>query len=306
MLRCPPQVLDALNSKYHLTTQAFFTTLACVVGSLQVVLVSLWIVHTRRQAALDAALDKQEEEEEARGMKDVLTEGPHHGPSHHDITELRTADSRLRLLGDAGTGQAPALEDHAQPVWSLLRDPSYMSAKSYITSASNNTSRSARRSHVLSRAVSRATITCVEEVLALPPEDREALAWEQSHSSLPLSLGPHDPLSRSFTQALGSGINSSYGALDSGGGAVHHKLAQTLLEEGEATRLLTPSGDVSLATAMEDERRLTELPFLQQVATKEWGFLIVIAMITIYRTQWYVTGTQPYLESIGEWNPSRT
>lgn len=45
--------------------------------------------------------------------------------------------------------------------------------------------------------------------------------------------------------------------------------------------------------------KLIDMSFVEQLKSKEWRFVISMSLITIYRTQWYMSATQPYLNSIG-------
>ena len=45
--------------------------------------------------------------------------------------------------------------------------------------------------------------------------------------------------------------------------------------------------------------KLIDMSFIEQLKSKEWRFVVTMSLITIYRTQWYMSATQPYLNSIG-------
>ena len=296
------QMFDGINQWWGVDVKQFFTFLALLMAVLFSAFIALWIAYTKKQNAIEAELARLEDEEEANLLANV------------DADKLEQQQRRFSDASDFDVNFKPAPPKLADDSFNSkvllekvaadkLRRGSFVSQGGVShrsgRSAMSRTSTGSRRSRL-----SRANIMLVEEALALPPEDRQ------------------------FNEVTGvndddfAGINSinasaltGYGSLD-GGGDRATKFAQTLLEDA----LINPqvaaavndsggTGDRPLETALavdvtksllsEGGVKLIDKTFCEQVASREWRFLIIMAIVTIYRTQWYMTATQPYLDSIG-------
>jgi hypothetical protein len=177
----------------------------------------------------------------------------------------------------------------------LDRNVSLASMLSYGTQGSRMSARS---------RLSRRSVLMVEEALALPPEDRE---FNDAFGDAA------DAEARAASTAARG--TSNYGTLNGSGltldvGSPGRKFAHTLMDEdapllaNDAVAAFQGKIPVAEAVFVPQEPvttvKLMDKSFLEQVKSPEWRFLLVLSVITIYRTQWYVTSTGPYLASIGD------
>lgn len=323
-------IFDALNQQFGMTVKVFFTLLAALVACLNVVFISLWVSFQRRQKREDELMQMDEpgaDEESLRtmekGKEHVLTPAERASrlsdASDFDVNfkparRMSGASLNSGVLAAAASGAAAGAAGRR-----MERNPSFAShgGRSAMTRGSGY-SRLSQRS-----ALARSTISCIEEALAVPPEERRfnEVVGVTDAANAPLVLNA------SLQRGLHSFHSTEHAPPSTGPGQSSSAMARLLYQDphenaqfrGDSSinglDALDVHNDASVSMPLRDSYRealeaaqtppaskvpLFDMTFGQQVASKEWRFLIIMALITIYRTQWYMSATQPYLESIGD------
>ena len=364
------QIYDGLNGKFGVTVQEFFTGLALLVGSLQVGMVFMWLSFLKEKAEIDRQAEIEDEAEEEKlllieeaqrrrsrtaTMEAALLPRPGSTAPEHvvDVGYTSGRESRLAAtLQDNISGHYPMNGDVSMggSIRSYMDDggTSVFSGRSGASMLSTASRRRRRRRH------RRSTVSLLEEVLALPPEERalNEVVMEDGtvddYAHVPPPVGSYSSAGEEVKMMIATRRRSKPGSIDE-----HGALAAPLIQSAsygtpdalkphglptlsslnadthpyEPVRLAdkfqltfiaerSESDILSWAPSLESQAQreaalraearkaiilppLMERTFIQQVCTKEFVFLVCLALISLYRISWYIASTQPYFESIG-------